>query len=212
MTGEVAVHPYGHDAVLLEVPAQLVLPTYDAVLGLLSRRGDVSARDVVPAARTVLVDGLRGLTAVELAEAVRSVQPDAERSHQEQVVEVPTRYDGDDLAEVARLWDMTEPEVVATHTATSFQVAFCGFAPGFAYCTGLPEALHVPRRATPRSRVPAGSVGLAGEFTGVYPRASPGGWQLLGRTDIVLWDSDADPPATLTPGSAVRFVDVGSAG
>lgn len=210
MSGDVLAQPYGHDAVLLEVPADRVLPTYEAVLALLSRRGDASARDVVPAARTVLVDGLRGLSGAELAEAVRVADPAPSATRDEHAVEVPTRYDGDDLSEVARLWDMTTREVVVTHTATSFVVAFCGFAPGFAYCTGLSEDLHVPRRRTPRSRVPAGSVGLAGEFTGVYPTASPGGWQLLGRTDLRLWDSEAEPPATLAPGSAVRFVDVGS--
>lgn len=210
MTGEMVVRSYGEDAVLLEVPADLVLPTYDAVLALLSRRREASARDVVPAARTVLVDGLQGMTPGELADAVAGAAPGSAGGDHDQVVEVPTRYDGDDLQEVARLWDMTTDEVVATHTATPFVVAFCGFAPGFAYCTGLPEALHVPRRRAPRSRVPAGSVGLAGEFTGVYPTASPGGWQLIGRTDLTLWDSGAEPPATLAPGSAVRFVDAGS--
>lgn len=210
MSGDVLARPYGPDALLLEVPADRVLATYEAVLAVLSRSGDASARDVVPAARTVLVDGLRGLSGAELVEAVLAAEPAPSRARDEQVVEVPTRYDGDDLPEVARLWDMTAREVVATHTATSFVVAFCGFAPGFAYCTGLPDDLHVPRRRTPRSRVPAGSVGLAGEFTGVYPTASPGGWQLLGRTDLRLWDSGAEPPATLAPGSAVRFVDVGS--
>ena len=204
------VHAYGTDAVLVEVPADRVLPTYEAVLALLSAREGVTAQDVVPAARTVLVDGLRGLTAAELAEEVGATSAGPARSQVQDVVEVPTRYDGDDLQDVAELWDMTVSEVVATHTATSFVVAFCGFAPGFAYCTGLPEPLHVPRRRTPRPRVPAGSVGLAGEFTGVYPTASPGGWQLLGRTDLQLWNSGSEPPATLSPGRAVRFVDVGS--
>ncbi len=115
------------------------------------------------------------------------------------------RYDGADLDEVARLWDMTRGEAVATHTGTDFVVAFCGFAPGFAYCTGLPEPLHVPRRDSPRTRVPAGSVGLAGEFTGVYPNASPGGWQLLGVTDLTLFDVTAEPPALLSPGTRIRF-------
>ena len=107
-------------------------------------------------------------------------------------MEVPTTYDGPDLEDVARRWDMTLAEVVATHTSVDFVVAFCGFAPGFAYCTGLPAALAVPRHPDPRPRVPAGSVGLAGEFTGVYPTASPGGWRLLGRTDLLLWDADRD--------------------
>jgi KipI family sensor histidine kinase inhibitor len=101
---------------------------------------------------------------------------------------------------------MTVAEAVATHTSTDFVVAFCGFAPGFAYCTGLPDELTVPRHADPRPRVPAGSVGLAGEFTGVYPTASPGGWRLLGRTDLTLWEPDREQPATLAPGTRVRFV------
>ena len=124
-------------------------------------------------------------------------------------MEVPTRYDGPDLEAVARLWEMTTAEVVRTHTGTEMVVAFCGFAPGFAYCTGLPERLSVPRLDTPRTRVPVGSVGLAGSFTGVYPTASPGGWQLLGRTDLTLWDPSRPEPATLSPGTRVRFVEVG---
>ena len=92
-----------------------------------------------------------------------------------------------------------------TLTSTEFTVAFAGFAPGFAYLTGLPPELHVPRRATPRTRVPAGSVGLAGPFAGAYPRASPGGWQLVGRTDAVLFDVARNPPALLAPGARVRF-------
>lgn len=121
-------------------------------------------------------------------------------------MEVPTVYDGADLGDVARLWDMTTEEVVATHTGTTHTVAFCGFAPGFAYCAGLGR--EVPRLASPRPRVPAGSVGLAGPFTGVYPTASPGGWRLVGRTRLRLWDSAATPPALLTPGTVVRFVAV----
>lgn len=208
MSEEVQLRPFGEDAVLLEVPEQQVLAAYDAVRDLLDR-DQASAHDVVPAARTVLVVGLRGAGADDLIAAVRGAVAPEDGATREHLVEVPTRYDGDDLEEVARHWEMTTAEVVSTHTGTAFTVAFCGFVPGFAYCTGLPERLHVPRRRTPRSRVPAGSVGLAGEFTGVYPAASPGGWQLVGRTDLTLWDSAADPPATLAPGTSVRFVDVG---
>jgi KipI family sensor histidine kinase inhibitor len=103
-------------------------------------------------------------------------------------------------------------EVIARHLATEFRVAFCGFAPGFGYLTGLPAELAVPRLATPRPRVPAGSVGLAGAYTGIYPSASPGGWLLIGRTDVVLFDVAADPPALLGPGARVRFVPVGGGG
>jgi KipI family sensor histidine kinase inhibitor len=127
---------------------------------------------------------------------------------QQSAVEVPTRYDGPDLDDVARLWDMTRHEVVRTHSGTDFVVAFCGFAPGFAYCTGLPAGRAVSRLPSPRPRVPAGAVGLAGEFTGVYPSSSPGGWRLIGRTDLVLWRPEAEPPATLPPGTRVRFTVV----
>ena len=119
----------------------------------------------------------------------------------------PTTYDGHDLDDVARRWDMTRAEAVATHTGTELTVAFVGFAPGFAYCTGLPAELAVPRLDRPRAKVPAGSVGLAGEYTGVYPTSSPGGWRLVGRTDARLWDADRDEPALLTPGTRVRFVE-----
>jgi KipI family sensor histidine kinase inhibitor len=103
---------------------------------------------------------------------------------------------------------MSPRAVVAAHTATTFRVGFCGFAPGFAYLTGLPAALAVPRHPTPRTKVPAGSVALADTYCGVYPTESPGGWQLIGRTDVVLFDVAATPPALLVPGVRVRFVEV----
>ena len=96
---------------------------------------------------------------------------------------------------------------MARHGAVEFVSAFCGFAPGFAYLSGLPEELYVPRLDEPRSKVPPGSVGLAGQFTGVYPRSSPGGWQLIARTEETLWDLERDPPALLSPGTRVRFTD-----
>lgn len=124
-----------------------------------------------------------------------------------QVVDIVVRYDGPDLDEVAELTGLSPQEVVAAHTQTLWQVAFSGFSPGFAYLAGGDDRLRVPRRREPRTSVAAGSVGLAGEFSAVYPRSSPGGWQLLGHTDAILWDVDRNPPALLQPGSAVRFVD-----
>jgi len=173
-----------------------------------ARRRGTEAVDIVPAARTVLFAGV-----VDVPRLIRDVEawplsgsgPGSGRR-----VEVPTKYDGRDLDAVARLWNMTTREVVDTHTSCEMVVAFCGFAPGFAYCTGLPDGLSVPRLATPRTKVPVGSVGLAGEFTGIYPTASPGGWQLIGRTDLVLWDETRDDPATLSPGSTVHFIEVTS--
>jgi KipI family sensor histidine kinase inhibitor len=125
------------------------------------------------------------------------------------VVRLTVRYDGDDLAEVATLLGITAREVVERHTASRWRVAFGGFAPGFAYLVTDHSGLEVPRRSTPRTVVPAGSVGLAGSFSGVYPRSSPGGWQLIGRTEAVLWDAHAEPPALLRPGVEVRFVEAG---
>ncbi len=200
----------GASALLAEVGSVEGAVTLYAALRRAVDDGRLRAVDVVPAARTVLLDGVDDLAAaraVLVGLDVPSGAP-AAGSPARPVVEVPTVYDGADLTEVARAWGMTTAEAVATHTGTELVVAFCGFAPGFAYCTGLPPELHLPRLADPRPRVPAGSVGVAGEFTGVYPTASPGGWRLLGRTDLVLWDTAAEPPATLAPGTRVRFREV----
>ncbi|WP_406306153.1 5-oxoprolinase subunit PxpB [Streptomyces sp. NBC_00885] len=174
---------------------------------LLRRRASGSLppiREIVPAARTVLLDGLDrpGHFARELMEW----EIPALHARVQDAIEVPVRYDGPDLADVAALWQETEEEVVRIHSAAEFRVAFCGFAPGFGYLTGLPQQYAVPRRATPRTSVPAGALALAGPYTGVYPRSSPGGWQLIGTTDAVLWDPAREPAALLSPGTRVRFV------
>jgi KipI family sensor histidine kinase inhibitor len=201
-TGGLSVLPFGDRALLVEPgdPAAVA-----AVRSALEREPLPGQVDLVPAARTVLVlldrppaDGdtarLRGLagSAPATEEAVARV-------------ELPVVFDGPDLAEVARLTGLDEAAVVAAHTGTSWRVAFGGFAPGFMYLTEGDPRLHVPRRDEPRTSVPPGAVGLAGEYSGVYPRASPGGWQLIGHTDAVLWDVDRDPPALLTPGATVTF-------
>jgi KipI family sensor histidine kinase inhibitor len=121
------------------------------------------------------------------------------------LVEIPVTYDGADLAEVAELTGLTPAEVAARHAAAEYTVAFCGFSPGFGYLTGGDPALDVPRLATPRTKVPAGSVAIAEAFTGVYPRELPGGWRILGTTTAVLWDLDRDPPGLFVPGTRVRF-------
>lgn len=157
--------------------------------------------DATLGARTVL---LRGQPA-ELRRLVEEAQPAPVDRAAGEPVRIPVTYDGPDLAEVAAHTGLSPAEVVAAHTGTPWTVAFAGFAPGFAYLTGGDPRLHVPRRDTPRPRVEAGAVGLAGEFSGVYPRASPGGWQLLGRTTRAMWDLDRDPPALLVPGSTVWF-------
>jgi KipI family sensor histidine kinase inhibitor len=122
------------------------------------------------------------------------------------LVTVPVRYDGPDLPDVARLAGVTVDDVVRLHTGAKLEVAFCGFSPGFAYLTGLPAALHVPRRPEPRPAVPTRAVGIAGEFTGVYPRSSPGGWQLIGTALVDPWDEHRRPAALLSPGDRVRFL------
>ena len=161
----------------------------------------------IPAARTVLVrfDPLR-TSARALADALADLALDDLDPAPAREVTVPVRYDGEDLDEVAALLGVSAEEVVSRHLNAEWRVAFSGFAPGFGYAVGSDPLLEVPRRSSPRTRVPAGSVGLAGAFTGVYPRESPGGWQLIGRTDAVMWDIDRDPPALLSPGTRVRFV------
>ena len=225
--------PYGDRALLVEVDStEQVLALADALRGDAAARGLVA--DVVPGARTVLLVAARGIAVERVREGVSTLDAGTPRTSttdpaaetRSRVVEVrapasppvvevrapasletivPVVYDGPDLAEVARLTGLSEDEVVAAHTGTPWRVAFGGFAPGFAYLVGGDPRLRVPRRDTPRTTVPAGAVGLAGEFSGVYPRSSPGGWQLVGRTDLVLWDLDRDPPALLSAGATVRF-------
>ncbi len=159
--------------------------------------------DAVLGARTVL---LRGEPS-ELRALVDHSEPrDITAAKDAEEIEIPVTYDGADLADVASHTGLSEDEIVAAHIGAPWTVAFGGFAPGFAYLVGGDERLVVPRRDSPRTSVPAGSVGLAGEFSGVYPRSSPGGWQLIGHTDAVMFDVDRDPPALLAPGAHVRFV------
>ncbi|WP_405672724.1 5-oxoprolinase subunit PxpB [Streptomyces sp. NBC_01530] len=200
------VLPVGDGALLVEVSSGDEARALHAELLRRRAEGLLIVREIVPAARTVLLDGLDD--PVGLASELTSAEvPVAARSEQD-AVDIPVRYDGPDLADVAAHWGVREEDVARIHAATEFSVAFCGFAPGFGYLTGLPPRYDVPRRATPRTSVPAGSVALAGPYTGVYPRSSPGGWQLIGRTDTVLWDHARVPAALLSPGTRVRFVPV----
>lgn len=206
---EAQVLPCGDTGLLLEV-ADL-----DAVLAvadvLEARRDGLGLLDVVPGARTVLVTVAPGRALGPLREellALAGDAPDAPARDEGQQTTIEVVYDGPDLDDVAGLTGLSRDEVVAAHTGTPWRVGFGGFAPGFAYLVGGDPRLAVARRAESRTTVPAGSVGLAGEFSGVYPRASPGGWQLLGRTDARLFDLDRDPPALLRAGDVVRFVAV----
>ncbi|MFI1971904.1 allophanate hydrolase [Streptomyces cinnamoneus] len=196
--------PVGRDALLLEVGGPEEAQALHAELLRRRTAGDLPpVREIVPAARTVLLDGVADPRALA-ADLTRRAVPPLTTEGSAPVV-LPVHYDGPDLAEVAALWGVAEDAVARIHSGCEFRVAFCGFSPGFGYLTGLPERLHVPRRATPRTAVPAGSLALAGPYTGVYPSASPGGWQLIGRTDTVLWDPDREPAALLSPGTRVRF-------
>ncbi|MBN1094728.1 allophanate hydrolase subunit 1 [Blastococcus sp. TML/C7B] len=200
------VLPYGDRALLVEVDEPGGVPAVHWALTAAPLPGQ---RELVPAARTVLVVLDRPPTELDVAALRRLPLGEAAPGQAGAPVVLPVVFDGPDLAEVAERAGRSVPDVVAALTAVELTVAFSGFAPGFGYLTGLPADLHVPRRATPRTRVPAGSVALAGPYAGVYPRASPGGWQLVGRTDAVLFDVDREPPALLAPGARVRFQDVG---
>ncbi|WP_330446131.1 allophanate hydrolase subunit 1 [Streptomyces anulatus] len=221
----VRVLPAGPHALLVELADGEHAEAFHAELLRRRERGELPAvREIVPAARTVLLDGIHDGTGERtpgerasgarerFARDLASWRVEPPQREGREPVEIPVVYDGPDLDEVAALWGVPAGEVAALHSRTAFRVAFCGFAPGFGYLTGLPERLHVPRRTTPRTRVPAGAVALAGPYTGVYPRPSPGGWQIVGRMPDpgALWDPAREPAALLAPGTPVRFVAVGA--
>lgn len=199
--------PVGRSALLVELDDLAAVLSLHAEIERRRARGWApSLTDVVPAASTILLDGVSDRAAVE--QDLRGWIVPPVTAEDGPVVEIPCRYTGPDLAAVAAAWRVSELEAARMHARTQYRVAFCGFAPGFAYLTGLGEELAVPRRPSPRTAVPAGSVGVAGVFTGVYPRSSPGGWQIIGATGVCLWDPGKEPPAQLIPGTRVRFVDV----
>ncbi|HEX5532144.1 MAG TPA: allophanate hydrolase subunit 1 [Actinomycetales bacterium] len=204
----VRVLPYGDAALLVEL-ADLdeVLAFADAVRSATPPE----VVDVVPAARTVLVVAEPGADLTSLERSLLDLRPSTSKAgpaNADDVLELPVHYDGPDLEEVAAVMELSVEELISLHTGREWQVAFGGFAPGFGYLTRHDFTATIPRREQPRTRVPAGAVGLAGRFSGVYPSASPGGWQLIGRTDAVLWDVDRDPPSLIRPGSWVRFLPV----
>lgn len=206
--------PCGDRAVLIDVEDTRAAVRWAAAVREAAQSTGLPVVDVVPAAASVLVTcGRDDLATVRAAiMALMPVAGIATGTHPGTDVEVTIDviYDGADLDDVAAYTGLTPTEVVAAHTGTPWTVAFTGFAPGFGYLTGGDPRLAVPRRETSRTRVPAGSVALAGEFSGVYPRESPGGWQLIGHTDAVLWDEHRDQhPALLRPGVTVRFRAVG---
>jgi KipI family sensor histidine kinase inhibitor len=208
------VTPYGDRGVLLELaepddPAEAA----DEVAGWVAAVETAAIPgviDLVPAARSVLVHLAAGVAPQQIQLLVAALQPvRREPGGSAEPVVIPVVYDGPDLAEVAQLSGLTAAEVVAAHCASLWRVAFAGFAPGFGYLVGGDPRLAVPRRTSPRTRVPEGAVAVAAGYSAVYPRSSPGGWQLIGRTELAMWDVTRDPPALLRPGGRVRFAETG---
>lgn len=198
-----AVHPAGTRALLIELSS---LPAVMALSARLSETPLQGQLDVLAAAGTVLVKFDSANTTHAAAAAIRGMDLGAAPVETGKLVEIQVNYDGADLAEVAALTGLSPEAVVAAHTGQTWRAAFGGFAPGFAYLLGENTSLHVPRRDTPRTSVPAGAIALAGDYSAVYPRQSPGGWQLIGRTDAMLWSLDREDPALIRPQDRVRFV------
>jgi KipI family sensor histidine kinase inhibitor len=198
-----AIHPAGTRALLVE------LSSLQAVLALAARLAESplpGQLDVLSAAATVLVKFDSPNAAHAAPAVIQALDLGTAPAGTGRLVEIDVHYDGADLAEVAALTGLSPEAVVAAHTGQTWRAAFGGFAPGFAYLLGETSALHVPRRNTPRTCVPSGAVALAGDYSAVYPRQSPGGWQLIGHTDAVLWSLDRSDPALIRPRDRVRFV------
>lgn len=201
--------PVNTDALLVELDdLEQTLALFDA----LQTRPIDGVIELVPAARTVLVVFRPDtVTRDALIADIGRRDTSGRIARDGKLVDIPVHYNGEDLDEVANLLGITPQEVVRRHTGSTYSVAFTGFAPGFAYLSGGDPSLDVPRRKTPRTRIPAGAVALAGTFSGVYPQASPGGWQILGVTPAAMWDLSRETPALLQPGYRVRFIDAGPA-
>lgn len=193
----------GASALLIECRDGEHVEAWRAELVRRRAAGVLEVIDIVPGARTVLLDGVPPGTASLLA---TWPEPASTTASAGELVEIPVTFNGEDLPDVAARWRVTVEEAVRRLVETPLAVAFCGFAPGFAYLRGLPAAWAVPRLAAPRPRVPTGAVGLADDFVGIYPTASPGGWRLVGHTGLSLFDVRAEPPARLSPGTRVRLV------
>jgi KipI family sensor histidine kinase inhibitor len=203
------IRPAGDRALLVQADD---LDSTLAIAAVLQQARLPELEDLIPAAETVLVRVAIGTDIAQISARVldllTGLRVEADTSAGGAPLLIPVRYDGPDLPDVAKATGLSVPEVIAAHTGTPWRAAFVGFAPGFAYLAGGDPTLHVPRRTNSRTSVPAGSVALAGEYSAVYPRNSPGGWQLIGTTAATLWDVDAEPPAAIQPGSWVQFYDI----
>ncbi|MFI0485111.1 5-oxoprolinase subunit PxpB [Actinomadura sp. 9N215] len=193
----------GDAAVLVETGDLVTAHRLDAALRDDPLPGVV---DVVPGEQTVLLIADPSADLDRLAARLSQLRLPEDAASDVEPVEIPVVYDGADLDEVAALTGLSRGDVVRRHSAAAYTVAYLGFSPGFGYLSGLDPALHVARRSSPRTSVPAGSVAIAGPYASVYPSRSPGGWRLLGRTGLRLWDVTRDPPSLLRPGTRVRFV------
>ncbi len=202
----------GESAVVLELEPPVTLASQQRIWGLVQRLEAVPAVvEVIPGMNNITVmlrePGTMALDAIERLqrwwEESEAILPDARR------IEIPVVYggeDGPDLAEVARHAGLSEKQVVEKHSQVDYVVYFIGFQPGFPYLGGLAPELATPRRAEPRLSVPAGSVGIGGSQTGIYPLPTPGGWQIIGHTPLALFNPQKNPPGLLAPGDTVRFV------
>ncbi|KAE8317079.1 allophanate hydrolase subunit 2-domain-containing protein [Aspergillus transmontanensis] len=199
--------PVNLTTILVELPG---LQETLALLTSLQSEPVVGIKELIPAARTLLVHFDSESTSAEaLATEVSKRDLSIVNPRSDRQIEIPVRYDGADLENIANLTGLDVKEVIRRHKESQFTVAFCGFAPGFSYLNGGDPALFVPRHQTPRTRIPAGSVALAGPFSGIYPQSSPGGWQLIGTTSVKMWDTNRSPSALLQPGYRVKFVEDG---
>ncbi|MGN7150306.1 5-oxoprolinase/urea amidolyase family protein [Arthrobacter sp. SAFR-179] len=196
------IRPAGDRAILVELPSLEAVLSLQAQLTAHPQPGQI---DVIAAATTVLITADSPEAVQAVAAHVRSLDLEAPADTESALVTIDVVYDGEDLDEVASLTGLGREAVVAAHTGQLWTAAFAGFAPGFAYLTGENASLEVPRRRSPRTAVPAGAVALGGAYSAVYPRQSPGGWQLIGRTEAAMWDLGRDNPALVRPGDTVRF-------
>jgi KipI family sensor histidine kinase inhibitor len=217
-----SIEPVSEDALLLRFGTGIdanINARVQAAARALRAANIAGLVDVAPAYATLLLrfatGSAMGSGSSSLASTLRSAVAAENEPGPISAVDIPVCYGGDygaDLTAVAAHARLDPEAVVARHTAASYKVAMLGFAPGFPYLLGLDSALQVPRRASPRTRVPAGSVAIGGAQTGIYPRELPGGWQLIGRTPLTLFDPARDPPCLLAPGDRVRFhaIDAGA--
>ncbi|MDN6089451.1 MAG: 5-oxoprolinase subunit PxpB, partial [Enterobacterales bacterium] len=202
----------GERAAVLELEPPLSLESQKRIWSLTTRlREYPNVAEVIPGMNNITL--LLSVPQADPVEALEKLQQWWEESESAQPevrhIDIPVIYggaEGPDLEEVARLHNLTARQTVELHSSAEYVVYFLGFQPGFGYLGGLPEALHTPRRAVPRVKVPQGSVGIGGSHTGVYPLASPGGWQIIGNTPLALFDPQASSSTLLRPGDSVRFV------